>query len=111
LQERESTHGRGAKQVKPLGHRSDNGRLDRLPVVHDLVIVEPQDGISKGDEAGILREVAAATRWIGVRPEPIELQDKPIPHETVNRVPVDDHLLPHLNPATAEPNVRESFDS
>ena len=79
--------------------------------MHDLLVTEPQDGVTGQREAAILREVAAPLCCILVRGVSIELQDKALADETVDTVTVDHDLLTHVNPDPRETDARYRLDA
>src|SRR5687768_9045502 len=101
---------RRRSKMKPLCHRGEDGCLDERPVEHDLRVVETQYRIAHEREPGVLPEITTAARSPRMRSESVDLQQQAGADDTIDRVPIDDHLLPHLDADSVQAYSRERFD-
>lgn len=83
--------------MEPLRERGEDGVLDMTVIDHDLVIVEAEDGVAAEREPCVGSEVASPVARGAVVAEAVDLDGKTLADDTVERMTVHPHLLPHID--------------
>ena len=97
--------------MEPGRDRPADGALHDAPVVDDLRVAEPEDGVAAQPQLGIMGDVARALSAGGMELVAVDLHDQSIADEHVDRATADPHLLPNAEPLTPERDHEEGLET